>query len=63
MKDTVPVKFWLANGPLSSAASCAYEDLKPTWRFVVYFGLARYPISTEIEAIGLKDMAALLAAL
>lgn len=42
-------------------SACA--DLQPSRRFVVYSGLARYPISTETEAIGLKDMAALLAAL
>lgn len=41
----------------------ACADLQPNRRFVVYSGLARYPISTETEAIGLKDMAALLAAL
>lgn len=41
----------------------ACEDLKPSRRFLVYSGPARYPISTETEAIGLKDMAALLAAL
>ncbi|MGH8613721.1 MAG: hypothetical protein ACREYF_17315 [Gammaproteobacteria bacterium] len=41
----------------------ACEDLTPSRRFVVYSGLASYPISTETEAIGLKDMAAHLAAL
>ncbi|MGH8487746.1 MAG: ATP-binding protein [Gammaproteobacteria bacterium] len=41
----------------------ACEDLKPSRRFVVYSGSDRYPISTETEAIGLKDMATLLAAL
>ncbi len=42
-------------------SACA--DLQPNRRFVVYSGLARYPISTDTEAIGLKDMVALLAAL
>ncbi|MGH8469998.1 MAG: ATP-binding protein [Gammaproteobacteria bacterium] len=41
----------------------ACEDLTPSRRFVVYSGFDRYPISTETEAIGLKDMATLLAAL
>ncbi len=41
----------------------ACEDLKPSRRFVVYSGLSRYPIGAETEAIGLKEMAALLAAL
>ncbi len=39
----------------------ACKDLKPSLRFVVYSGLVRYPINTEIEATGLKDMAVLLA--
>lgn len=41
----------------------ACEDLKPSRRFVIYSGSSRYPISTETEAIGLKDMAGLVAAL
>ncbi|MGH8615161.1 MAG: ATP-binding protein [Gammaproteobacteria bacterium] len=41
----------------------ACEDLKPSRRFVVYSGFAHYRISTEVEAIGLKDMAALLVTL
>ena len=41
----------------------ACEDLKPTRRFVVNSGNERYRIGEEVEAIGLKDMAAELAAL
>ncbi|MGH8656301.1 MAG: ATP-binding protein [Gammaproteobacteria bacterium] len=41
----------------------ACEDLKPSRRFVVYSGFAHYRISTDVEAIGLKDMAALLVTL
>ncbi len=41
----------------------ACEGLKPSWRFVVYSGFAHYRISTDVEAIGLKDMAALLVTL
>ena len=38
----------------------ALEDLKAKRSFVVYSGEARYPISREIEVIGLRRMAALL---
>jgi uncharacterized protein len=41
----------------------ACEDLKPDRRFLVYSGAVRYPLSADIEAIGLHDMAALLATL
>lgn len=41
----------------------ACEDLKPRRRFVVYSGAGRYPLSTELEAIGLAEMTATLAAL
>lgn len=38
----------------------ACEDVKPVRRFVVYSGTDRYPVSAELEAIGLADMAAVL---
>ena len=41
----------------------ACEDLKPARRFVVNSGSERYPISTGVEAIGLPQLAAELAAL
>jgi uncharacterized protein len=41
----------------------ACEDLKPARRFLVNSGSERYRISEEVEAIGLKDMAAELAGL
>lgn len=41
----------------------AWEDIKPSRRFVVYSGLVRYPIGTETKAISLKHKAAFLAAL
>ena len=34
----------------------ACEDLKPAKRFVVHAGLERYPISAEVEAIGLREL-------
>lgn len=41
----------------------AREDLRPDRSFVVYGGEERYPLGQEIEAIGLREMAELLAAL
>ncbi|MCP5115211.1 MAG: ATP-binding protein [bacterium] len=41
----------------------AREDVKPDRSFVVYAGEERYPISEEIEAIGLAQLASILAAL
>ena len=38
----------------------ARADLKPTRSFIVHAGDERYPITAGVEAIGLKDMAALL---
>ena len=35
----------------------ACEDLQPAKRFVVHGGLERYPISTDVEAIGLRELA------
>jgi predicted AAA+ superfamily ATPase len=41
----------------------AREDVKPHRSFVVYAGDARYPLGDSVEAIGLREMAAVLAAL
>ena len=35
----------------------ACQDLKPAKRFVVHAGLERYPISEEVEAIGVRELA------
>jgi hypothetical protein len=40
----------------------AREDLNPQRTFVVYSGTERYPISPGVEAIGVREMAAILAA-
>ncbi len=40
----------------------AREDLAPTKSFVVYSGEERYPVADGVEAIGLREMAAVLAA-
>ncbi len=39
----------------------AREDLKPKRSFVVYEGEERYPVARGVEAIGLREMAALVA--
>jgi hypothetical protein len=41
----------------------ACEDLKPARRFMVNSGQERYQIGGQVEAIGLRDLAAELAAL
>ena len=41
----------------------ACADLKPARRFVVHGGLERYPISADIEAIGLRELAETLSQL
>jgi predicted AAA+ superfamily ATPase len=40
----------------------AREDLKPKRAFIVYSGEERYPVSEDVEAIGLREMAELLRA-
>lgn len=40
----------------------ALEDLRPTKAFTVYSGDERYPITDHIEAIGLRELADLVAA-
>ncbi|ABE42371.1 conserved hypothetical protein [Polaromonas sp. JS666] len=41
----------------------ACEDLKPAKRFVVHGGLERYPISADVEAIGMRELAETLSQL
>ena len=38
----------------------ALDDLQPERAFVVYAGTDRYPMSGEVEAVGLREMAALV---
>ena len=57
----IEIKRGLRTSP-SKGFHNAREDMKPKRSFVVYSGGERYPISKEIEAIGLRDMAELLAA-
>jgi hypothetical protein len=37
------------------------EDIAPAQRFVVYSGEERYPVSPGVEAIGVRELAAMLA--
>ncbi len=55
----VEVKRGLTAGP-SRGFHNAREDLKPRRSFVVYSGKERYPITKDVEAIGLREMASLL---
>ena len=41
----------------------ACEDLKPARRFVVHGGVDRFPVSRDVEAIGLREMAEVLSGL
>jgi uncharacterized protein len=38
----------------------ACEDLKPARKFVVHGGVDRHPVSSDVEAIGLRELAGLL---
>ena len=41
----------------------AREDIKPKRSFVVYSGEDRYPITQDIEAVGVRELAGMLAAI
>ncbi len=62
-------KLWAIEIKLGSAPKCekgfyqAREDVQPDRSFVVYSGHDRYPITTEIEAINVKELAQELAEL
>ena len=43
--------------------SIALQDIRPRKAFMVYSGVDRYPLSASVEAIGLPEMAEILAAL
>jgi hypothetical protein len=44
-------------GPGSAIAPEAGDDVKPDRRFVVYAGDTRYPVSEDVEAIGVRELA------
>ena len=56
----IEIKRGLAATP-SKGFHNACDDLKPQRAFVVTSGEARYPIAKDVEAIGLREMAELLA--
>ncbi len=41
----------------------ACQDIEPARRFVVYPGTERYPLSADVEAIGMREMAQMLASI
>ena len=56
----VEVKLGLAP-KLSRGFQSAKQDVQPAMSFVVYSGTERYPLATDVEAIGLTDLAQVLA--
>jgi len=58
----IEIKRGLTASP-SKGFHIAREDIKPRRSFIVYSGEDRYPISKEVEAIGVREMASLLAKL
>jgi len=56
----IEIKRSLATGP-GKGFHNAREDLGPRRSFVVYPGVERYPVTKDIEAIGLREIASLLA--
>jgi predicted AAA+ superfamily ATPase len=58
----IEIKHGLAARP-EKGFYIACEDLKPAKRYVVNSGTERYSVSEGVEAIGLREMSAMLAAL
>ena len=56
----IEVKRGLAAKP-KRGFSIACEDLSPSRAFIVYSGEARYPVAAGVEALGVREMAGLLA--
>jgi hypothetical protein len=48
---------------VSKGFHIARQDLSPRRSFIVYSGIDRYPISKDVEAIGIREMASMLAGL
>ena len=62
-----PYRLWAIEIKLSSVPKLAKgfhpacADLKPERRFLVYSGAERFPLDGEVEAIGLRELATLVA--
>ena len=56
----IEVKRGLAAKP-KRGFSIACEDLSPSCAFIAYSGEARYPVAAGVEALGVREMAGLLA--
>ncbi|MCB9186025.1 MAG: ATPase, partial [Flavobacteriales bacterium] len=52
----IEVKLGLAPKPTKGFFN-ALEDLQPDRAFIVYSGDERYPLNSEIEVIGLRELA------
>jgi predicted AAA+ superfamily ATPase len=49
------------SAPIEKGFHIACDDIKPKHRFVVYFGDQSYPLSSKLQAISVKALAAILA--
>lgn len=56
----IEIKLGLAPS-LSRGFQNAKRDILPAKSFVVYSGTERYPLAADVEAIGLRELAGLLA--
>ena len=58
----IEIKSGLAGKP-AKGFHIACEDVQPTRRFLVNSGSSRYPLGEDLEAIGVRELAAMLSAL
>ena len=55
----IEIKRGLSGGP-GKGFHHACADVKPERAFVVYSGEERYPISKDVEAVGLREMVSII---
>ena len=62
-RDTWAIEVKLGLAPkVARGFHSACEDIAPTSAFVVYAGTERYPLAANVEVIGLRELAAMVAA-
>ncbi len=62
-RDTWAIEVKLGLAPkVARGFHSACEDIAPTSAFVVYAGAERYPLAANVEVIGLRELAAMVAA-
>ena len=62
-RDTWAIEVKLGLAPkVARGFHSACEDIAPTLAFVVYAGAERYPLAANVEVIGLRELAAMVAA-